>query len=258
MLQYALTHFTLLLVVLVRMVAFVATSPITSITAWPVWGKLGLAASLALLVAPTVSASVPDPYTQPGLFIVLLLQETMAGMFVGIFANMIFTTLLWAGQMFDLEIGFSVASEFDPQTGGSSSLTGNLLSLLFTLYFLGVNGLDGLVLAMLNSYKYVPLGTFHLPSNTWSFLTHILGLVMTFAVEFAAPLLVAMLLSDITFAILSRAVPQMNVFVVGLPAKLFVGLAMFAVVMPGLVAAFGELFQMLFSQLNTMFIWLGG
>jgi len=258
MIQFALNHFSLFLIVLVRIVAFIATSPVMSVQAWPSWGKLGLAVSVSLLVAPTLSVTVPDPYSQPGDFIVLILQETIVGLFIGIFANMIFTAFLWAGQMFDLQIGFSVASEFDPSTGGVSSLTGNFLSLLFTLYFLGENGLDGLVLAIMHSYQTVPVGTLHFPTDTWQFLTQMLGLVMTFALEFAAPLLVAMLLSDITFAILSRAVPQMNVFVVGLPAKLFVGLTMFAVVMPSLVYLFGQLFQMLFSQLDSMFIWLGG
>jgi flagellar biosynthetic protein FliR len=258
MFAYALNHVDLLLIVLMRMVAFVATSPLMSIRAWPAWGKLGLAATLSLLVAPNLNVQVPNPMTDPGPYIVLLLQETTVGIFIGFFAYMIFTAFLWSGQLFDLQIGFSVASEFDPQTGQSSSLTGNFLSVLFTLYFLGMNGLDGLLLAILHSYSFIPIGSLHFPQNTWQFLTHAVGLVMTFAVEFTAPLLVAMLLSDITFAMLSRAVPQMNVFVVGLPAKLFVGLTMFAVVMPGLVYLFGHLFNLLFSQLNVMFKWLGG
>lgn len=258
MFQYALNHVNLFLVVLLRMVAFVATSPLMSIRAWPAWGKLGLAATMAILVEPTLSMTVPNAYTDPGPYVVLLLQETAVGVFIGFFANMIFTVFLWAGQMFDIQIGFSIASEFDPQTGQSSSITGNFLSLLFTLYFLGMNGLDGLSLAIMHSYKYIPIGSLHFPSNTWQFLTQALGLVMTFAVQFAAPLLVAMLLSDITFAMLSRAVPQMNVFVVGLPAKLFVGLTMFAIVMPGLVYLFGQLFNLMFSQLDVMLKWFGG
>ncbi|QQE80819.1 flagellar biosynthetic protein FliR [Alicyclobacillus sp. SO9] len=258
MIAYALNHVYLFLVILSRLLAFVATSPVLSIRIWPAWGKIGLAAVTAMLVEPTLSAHVASPYTNPGEFVVLLLEETSVGIFMGFFANMIFTAMLWAGQMFDLEIGFSVVSEFDPQTGQNSSLTGNFLSILFTLYFLGVNGLDGLMLAVMSSYKFIPVGSLHFPSDTWQFLSHTIALVMTFALEFSAPLLIAMLLSDITFALLSRAVPQMNVFVVGLPAKLFVGLTMFVVVMPGLVYLFGQLFQMLFSHMDTMMKWLGG
>lgn len=83
-------------------------------------------------------------------------------------------------------------------------------------------------------------------------------MAMAVALEVAAPLFAALLLTDITFALLSRAVPQMNVFVVGLPVKLLVGLAVMAAAMPGLVYLFGRVFSWLFSELDTTLQWLGG
>ncbi len=179
-------------------------------------------------------------------------------MLLGFIATMVMSAFNIAGQMIDIQIGFSVASEFDPQNGAQAGLTQNLVTMLFSLYFLGVNGLDGLMLAIMNSYRFIPLASFHLPTDTWSVLTNLLGIVMTLAIEFAAPMIVALLLSDITFALLSRAVPQMNVFVVGLPAKLFIGLTLFATTMPAAVYFFGVLFSQLFTSLNGILTWLGG
>lgn len=258
MLAYALNHYALFLLILLRLVAFIAASPLMSMQAVPTWTKLGLGAFTAMLMAPSVTGQVPDPFTASGEYIIAALQETATGMLLGFGATMIFSAFTIAGQMIDIQIGFSVATEFDPQSGQQTALTSNFVSMLFSLYFLGVNGLDGLMLAVLNSYRFVPLASFHLPTNTWAFLTNMLGVVMTLAVEFAAPMIVALLLSDVTFALLSRAVPQMNVFVVGLPAKLFVGLTLFATIMPAVVYLFSVLFSQLFTSLNSLLTWLGG
>lgn len=258
MLIYALNHYALFLLVLLRLVAFIATCPLMSMKAIPTWAKLGLGATTAILMTPSVTGQVPDPFSNAGEYIIAALQETATGMLLGFGASMVFSAFTIAGQLIDIQIGFSTATEFDPQTGQQTSLTSSFVSMLFSLYFLGVNGLDGLMLAILNSYRFIPLASFHLPSDTWGFLTHMLGVVMTLAVEFAAPLSVALLLCDITFALLSRAVPQMNVFVVGLPAKLLVGLTLFATIMPAVVYLFGILFSQLFTSLNTLLTWLGG
>jgi flagellar biosynthetic protein FliR len=239
-------------------VAFIALSPVLSIKIWPAWAKVGLAVFVALLVTPGIHATVPDPFADPGNYIVTALQETMVGMLLGLTASMIVSAISVAGQMFDLQIGLSSATLFDPQAGQSTGVTSSFLSMLFTLYFLGMNGLDGMLLAVMNSYQYVPLGHFHLPSDTWSVLTHLLGLVMVLGIQMIAPLLAALLLTDLTLALVSRAVPQMNVFVVGLPAKLFVGLTLFALVMPGIVYVFGTVFHDLFTQVDSLLQWMGG
>lgn len=258
MLAYALNHYAAYLLVLLRIVAFIGTSPVLSIRIWPNPAKLGLAAFIAMWVAPTVNGQVPSPFMDPGNYILIALAETAIGMLLGFMATMVFSAVTIAGQIFDVQIGLSSATLFDPSQNQSESLTASLQSLLFTLYFLGVNGLDGLVLAIMNSYQLVPIGHFHLHNGLWQLLTTVFGSTMDLAVQLAAPLVVALLLTDITFAFLSRAVPQMNVFVVGLPAKLFVGLTVFAVLMPGLTYLFGQLFTNLFTQMNVLLQWLGG
>lgn len=258
MLNFAVNHYALYLLVLLRMVAFIGTSPVLSLSVWPSWGKLGLGVFSAMWVVPTVSGSVPSPFSDPGNYIVMALQETAVGMLLGFVATLMFSAVTVAGQIFDVQIGFASATLFDPGQGQAESLTASLQSTLFTLYFLGVNGLDGMVLAMMNSYHFVPVGHFSLHNGFWQLLTTIFGTMMTLSIQFAAPLVTALLLTDITFAFLSRAVPQMNAFVVELPAKLFVGLSIFALVMPALTYLFGELFDSLFTQMNGLLQWLGG
>lgn len=258
MLLFSVNHYNVYLLVLLRMAAFVATSPLISVSSWPNIAKLGLAAYLALITVPSVSTVVPSPFTDPGSYILLALNETIAGMLIGFTATVLFSAVTIAGQVFDVQIGFGSAVLYNPQESQSTGITSNMNSLLFTLFFLGMNGLDGLMLAILNSYRFIPLGKLSFPSTMWEFLVHALDLAMTLAIQFAAPLIVALLLTDVTFALLSRTVPQMNVFVVELPAKLFVGLALYAAAMPGVVYVMGQVFSTLFREVNSLLQVLGG
>ncbi|WP_284285646.1 flagellar biosynthesis protein FlhB [Alicyclobacillus fastidiosus] len=191
-------------------------------------------------------------FDESGEFIVDGAMEAVIGLLLGFIATLVFSAISIAGQAVDIQIGFSMAQLVAPGSTAQMGIMGNLYNLLFTLYFLGMGGLDGMMLAILQSFRVIHIGVFHLPSDWPGTLLHLTGLVMSMGVELAAPLLAALFLSDVTFAFLSRAVPQMNVFVVGLPVKLFAGLAMFAIVMPGTIYLFNQLFSFVFNQLQVV------
>ncbi|WP_067931381.1 flagellar biosynthetic protein FliR [Alicyclobacillus kakegawensis] len=257
---YAISHYPLVFLVMVRVTAFFVASPLLSVRAWPVIANVGLAGLVALWVAPLQPPSAVDPFADPGGYLLLALKEAVVGLLLGFLATLVFSVISMAGQMFDVQVGFNLATLLDQglATGAQTAIGGMFLQVLFSLYFVAADGLDGMTLCILQSYRYVGVGAFAVPAHPWTVLTEALSMAMAVALEVAAPLLVALLLTDITFALLSRAVPQMNVFVVGLPVKLLVGLAVMAAAMPGLVYLFGRVFSWLFSELNTTLQWLGG
>lgn len=255
---WLLQHFELYLLVLLRVVAFVAASPLMSTRSISAWAKIGLAAFTAAGVAPSLHAGVPAAETNPGDYVIAALRESVVGLLMGFVATLVFSVVSIAGQLFDIQVGFGSAQLFDPGMGETSGVTSTFLSVMFSLCFLGLNGLDGLLLAVMNSYRFIPLDHIYLPAGFWQFMIELLGMVSSIAIQLVAPLFAALLLTDITFALLSRAVPQMNVFVVGLPAKLFVGLTLFAGIMPGVVYIFGRVFAMLFSNLDALLQLIGG
>jgi len=258
LLNNALIHFQLFFLILLRVIAFIAVSPIMSIQTWPSWAKIGLAAFVSLSIVPSVHSPVPSAFNDPGNYIIYALLESLTGMMIGYVASVIVSAISIAGELFDIQIGYNSATLFNPQSGVSSGLNSTFESILFTFYFLGLNGLDGLMLAILNSYKEIGLGKLTMPHDFVLFLVHTLSLAMSLGFQMAAPLLAALLMTDITFSFMSRAVPQMNVYIVGLPAKLFVGLSMFAVSLPGLTYLFGQVFTVMFQQVNAILQLLGG
>ncbi|WAH35391.1 flagellar biosynthetic protein FliR [Alicyclobacillus dauci] len=256
--NYMLEHFNLFVLVSLRIVAFVAASPLISMNIWPTWAKIGFAFGLAYVVAPNISSPVPDVTTDPGQFIVTGVLEAVVGLILGFITTLIFSAISFAGQAVDIQIGFSMAQMVAPGSTIPTGILGTFYNMLFSLYFLGMGGLDGMMMAILQSYSFIHIGQMHLPTDFPAMLLHLTGLVMSMGVELATPLLASLFLSDVTFAFMSRAVPQMNVFVVGLPVKLFAGLAMFALVMPGVIYVFNRIFLFLFSQLQVVLQAMGG
>jgi flagellar biosynthesis protein FliR len=258
MLSYLITHYEVFFLVLLRVVAFVGASPIVSIQSWPVWAKLGLSVFVSMLIAPTVVTKIPDAMSQPGLYILTAILETATGLLLGFIATMIFSVITIAGQLVDIQIGFSSATLFSPGSSQPTGLSASFYSALFSLFFLGMNGLDGLLLSIMSSYHFVAMGHFRLPAGSWQLMTSLFGVIMSMGVEMVAPLLTALLLTDMTFAFVSRAVPQMNIYSVGMPGKLLVGLTMYIVGMPGVIYGFNRVFTLLFSQLQGVLQFLGG
>lgn len=258
MMNDIISHFDLFLLVCLRILAFLAASPLTSTNVWPNWSKIALSFGLAYMVVPNITSPVPSVFSNPGQYVFDALLEIVAGLALGFIATLIFSAISFAGQAVDIQIGLGLSQLLAPGSSSSSGIFGNLYNMLFTLYFLGMGGLDGLMMAILHSFQVIPIGGLRFPSNWPELLLHLMGVVMSLGIELAAPLLTALFLSDATFAFLSRAVPQMNVFVVGLPVKIFVGLTVFAMVMPGTLYVFNLIFLSLFNQLQSMLQAMGG
>jgi flagellar biosynthetic protein FliR len=257
MLDTFLSHWSLWLLVLCRTAAFVGAAPVLSARTWPMPVKAAFAALLAFSVTPSVHADIRSPWADPGLFMLAALKETVTGFALGFLATLVFSAISIAGGLADLQAGFGMGGWFEPGFT-ATGVTPGLLQTLFTLYFLGVGGLDGWMLTLLHSYDWVPLGGLGWPSAAADGLARVLGVVTGLGVEMCAPVVVAMLLTDLTLAFISRAAPQVNVFVAGLPMKLLVMWTVFALAMPGVTYVFGRVFQATFESMDAWLHALGG
>lgn len=114
-----------------------------------------------------------------------------------------------------------------------------------------------MILALLQSYRYVPIGVAHFGGSVADVFLHATITLFSIGVEIAAPVMLAIFLTNIALAVASRAVPQMNVFFVGLPITLFIGLALVGVLMPALVDLMRELVDIMDQQINSLLLALG-
>lgn len=243
------------LLIFCRVSSFVMIAPVFSTRGLPAQWKVGLSAVLAFLAfAPAGMGEHPAEFDW--LYIVSILREILVGLLLGFAAYLFFTAVQIAGAFIDIQMGLGLANVIDPMTGAQSPIIGNFKFILAMLLFLSFNGHHLLIDGLIRSYEWIPLsgelfariyeGRIH------EFLIRTFMTVFTLALQMAAPLVVAMFLTDIGLGILSKTAPQFNVFVVGVPIKLLVGILLLLLIIPGFITLFQQLFASMFDSLSQL------
>ncbi|BDG59368.1 flagellar biosynthetic protein FliR [Caldinitratiruptor microaerophilus] len=243
----ALGQLDLFLLLFSRVIGLFVTAPVLGNPSIPAQLRVALAMAVALLALPA-AGGVRLPDSLPALA-PLALRELVIGMVLGFVPTLLLAAVQFAGEILDVDLGFSIVSTLDPLNQQPLPLLGNFQYLLALLFFLAVDGHHGLLLTVLGSFRLLPAGA--PPGDLAGLDRHVLALageIFRLGLSLAAPVLVALFLTTVAIAVVGRAVPQMNVFVVGLPVKTGAGLALLAALVPLYAAAFRTLFERMLAQ----------
>ncbi len=224
-----------------RILGLVAAAPLFGNAAVPVSTKVSLGVLLAMIIAPTVPAlPATDPMSMAGLLI--LTQEMLIGLAMGFSIRIVFAAIEMAGEISSLTMGLGFASFFDPQTKGRSSAISQFLTMLATLMFLTVNGHLVLLAALAESFVSLPISASPINGGGFQQLAAWGGEIFRSGVQISLPIVAALLLTNVALGILTRAAPQLNIFGIGFPVTLGVGLLVLAMVLPYLAVPFQNMF----------------
>lgn len=237
--------------VLCRVGGLFMLAPIFSGRMIPAHAKLIVAGAISFAIMPLVThgAAVPTDLT----IVPLVMKELLVGLAIALSLGAVSAAIAGAASLLDTTIGFSFAALVDPLTQTQSAVVGQLYSLFSVLVFLMIGGDHLMIQGLATSYRVVPLG--HIPSlaQFGALAEHDLGQIFVIGLEVAAPVLIALGLVDVALALVARAVPQMNVYFVGLPAKIMVGLAAIAASLPFVTTHLqDELQQAVFQALGAL------
>lgn len=219
------------LLVLARVSGIFTSAPIFGSRNIPAYAKTGLALSLTYLIAPVVERppAIPDNLYA---YLFLVIGEVIIGLTIGFAASLIFSAVQMAGQLLDMQIGFGIINIFDPQLGQQVPLIGNFKYILALIVFLSTNGHHIFLTALVTSFKLIPLTGVVFSSALTSLIIDMISGIFIIAIKISLPVLVAVFLTDIALGILARTIPQMNIFVVGVPAKIIVGIFVLSLALP--------------------------
>lgn len=241
---------TLGLLVAARVGGLLLFAPALGSKRVPAPAKLGLATAVAVVLYPVAldkAPSLPDPVSLE--FGLLLLREVLIGAVLGYVSSLIVSAAQTAGAVLDLQSGLGAATMFDPVTGMNTPLISHAYYLIASVTFVTLDGHHTLLAALGRSWDLLPLGHAHISAATAKGLMVVSARLLWIAVQIAAPGMAAAFLTDLGLGLIARGVPQMNVFLVGLPAKLIVGLVVLAAAVPQahatISAALGELARQL-------------
>lgn len=227
-----------------RILALMSAAPLFSARSVPLRTRIGFALVMAVCIQPALPEppvlSLNDPRALGA-----VVQQLAIGLSIGLAARIVFAAIEMAGEIVGLQMGLNFAGFFDPSTGAQSSTVGRFYGNATMLLFIVLNGHLLLLQAVAASFATFPVG-----DGTWSALRqmrlHELGAVIfSHGLWIALPLIALLLFVNVVLGIISRIAPQMNVFAIGFPLTLSVGLIGIAASLPMLAEPMARLMRLL-------------
>lgn len=243
-----LDNFETYLLILVRITGFIFTAPFFSLRYVPVRVKTGMAIFIAAILFYAVPLEQPAYVGIIG-YSILVVQEALAGAILGFFTNIAYYILNFAGQMLDMQIGFSMVNELDPLTNEQSTISANFYSYLVMLVMLVTNLHLYFLKAMTDSFQVIGIGKVNLNPKLYLVMLQFITDYFVLGFRIIIPVFAAILVVDTILAILAKMAPQLNMFVIGMQIKIFVGLIVFILVI-GMIPAISD---NIFNEMKVMF-----
>lgn len=230
--QYSAGKLELFLLVMVRASGLFIVAPIFSQKAFPQPLKIGFAILLAMIVMMTLPAADLPPSESLIALAGVVFTELLVGVLIGFFFLLLLLAAQGAGSLVGYQVGLSLANEIDPSTQSQSSIIGTFWFLLGSLFFLAINGHHLIIQAYHESYALIPAGQVALNGAVGEMMIKATAYLFIIALKIAAPVMVTLFLVDVALGTVAKMMPTMNVFFVGFPVKIGVGLAVIGLSLP--------------------------
>jgi len=170
--------------------------------------------------------------TEPLVVVALLAKEMLIGLGFALIVGTVFWGLQMAGSLTDASAGFSFGSMIDPINGNQGGVVTQLYGLVGLITFIAIGGDAWMLRGLARTFDLVPLTRTPQINSLVAGTVQAFGSIYISGIEVAAPALLAILITDVAFGMVSRAMPQLNVFAVGFPMKIGIGLLVVAASMP--------------------------
>lgn len=231
----------------VRILAFVLSAPIFGNPSMPLQLRIGLALVLSFVIAPVIALPHVDPLSLAGIGI--LAQQILIGVTLGLTVRIIFTAAEAAGEFVGLQMGLGYATFFDPERADQTPVLGQFIGLLATLVFLALDGHLQVVQVLARSFTTLPVGGEAVGARGLLTFAYWGSAIFSAGVMLAMPLLAALLIANLALGVLTRAAPQLNLFAVGFPVTLALGLIVLALSLPFFAPVLHQMFETCYATM---------
>jgi len=225
---------------LIRISAMFVAVPLFSLRAVPARVRLILSVAITLVVMPLLpSYPMVEMFSYQGFLVAV--AQVMIGLTSGFIVQLVFSALLFAGQGVALSMGLGFASMVDPQNGQQVPVIAQLYVITGTLIFLSLDGHLLLIKMLLDSFTSLPIGIDGITkANIWTILIWS-SRMFAGGLLLSMPIIASLLLVNISFGVATRAAPQLNIFSVGFPVTLMLGLLLVWATLPDVLDQFTDI-----------------
>jgi len=250
--QLIFSEYNLFLLIFVRMTGIFIITPIFSRNNIPKILKVSFAFIVSLIAFNTLVQQGIEVDNSIS-FIIQIAKELSIGLIVGFISYLFFISLFIAGQIIDTQVGFGMVNVFDPAHNTQVPITGNFYYILALLVFFTINGHHWFLEAIVKSYSILPLGDISMTKDILYQIIDIFTEIFNIGFKISSPILATVFLINVLLGVLAKTVPQMNVFVVGMPLKILIGIITIFLTLPIYLIALEHIFDNMSGEIFNFF-----
>lgn len=245
-----LNTMAMLIFPLMRISAMFVSMPVFSVKATPAPVRVILAGALSFLVMPLLP---PLPQIEMMSYegIMIGIQQVAIGLTTGYILQMVFAAVIFAGQGIAYGMGLGFASMVDPQNGQQVPVIAQIYMILVTLLFLSLDGHLLLIKLLLDSFTSLPIGQIFDLNDVWSIITWS-GRIFSDGLLLSMPIIMSLLIVNVMFGVASKSAPQLQIFSVGFPITLMLGMLIMWATIPNMLELLPDMFNDGFDLLKHL------
>ncbi|WP_418223644.1 fused FliR family export protein/FlhB family type III secretion system protein [Clostridium isatidis] len=228
-------YFLALILVFLRIAAFLGISNVFFPTGTPNKLKVFVSLILSFSLLGGIDYTSVNEVTSNYYLIIYVISEILTGLIFGLIVDISFKIIIMAGSLIDLHIGLSMVNIIDPNSKVNTTLSGNLLHSIALMIFFIVDGHHLLIKSLLESFNLLPLGRSIIFGETMLAMIQIIVEYFIIGLKIAIPIVLIIILTDLCMGLISRAVPQINVMILGMPVKMLVGIIAIGLSLPVII-----------------------
>jgi flagellar biosynthetic protein FliR len=227
---------------LVRILALVATGPVFGNASVSTPVKIGLSSFITIIVAPTLGP-LPQATVFSAMGVWIIVNQFVIGAALGLTMQIVFTAIQATGEFVGLGMGLGFATFFDQQASGTSAVLSSYMNVFSMFVFLALDGHLQMMSALIATFQTLPISSDMLGATGWRSLVVWGGIIFSMGLLLALPVVIALLIANLSLGILNRAAPQIGVFQIGFPLTMLVGMLLLQLMVPNMIPFFARLFD---------------
>lgn len=184
------------------------------------------------------------------MFACTVVKELFIGWLIGLVGYIMLTAVNMAGKIMDMQAGFAMVNMMDPTTQQQTGLLGTFLYNLTIIFFIVINGHHVIISALAESFRIIPLDSMVWNDSLPQFVIDLTAGVWLNGMKIAMPVTFAILVINVGMGILARTMPQMNIFVVGIPMHLTIGIGTVAMILPFYLLFLDVIFNEMYANIS--------
>jgi flagellar biosynthetic protein FliR len=231
------------ILIILRVSAMIITIPILGDRIVPFRIKAGLSLLITLLIFPFVQTAAWRLSADVFSLVFRMAGEIMIGVMIGFIGRLIFDGIQLAGQLIGFQMGFSIVNVIDPVNNEQVSIIAQFQYLIAMLVFLIMNGHHIFLYAIAESFRIIPPLGFHFSGELMQLVVVFVKNMLDVAIKTGAPIIAVLLFTSVGMGLIARTVPQINIFIVGFPLQIAIGLISVGVTLPIFVRVLGSYFS---------------